>query len=109
MTEKSPVGLPSFSQVPRAMYTDCAAILANGEIALEDDRFGTQRHGADPEKASANVTDDRPRDEGDGDQRKIAENEHELGRHDLLEHAVDGPAENERHERQQEDGESRVL
>ena len=35
--------------------------------------------------------------------RKVAEHEHELGRHDLFEHAVDRSAENERDERKQED------
>ena len=110
VTEKSPVGLPSFSQVPSGDDRRVPPRSSlDGEVALEDDRFGSQRHGAEPEKASADVADDRPGDEGDGDQRKVAEHEHELGRHDLLEHAVDRSAENERHECQQEDGESQPL
>ena len=52
VTKKSPVGLPSFSQVPRARYTVSPRSL-EGEVALEDDRLGTQRHGAETEKAGA--------------------------------------------------------
>ena len=70
---------------------------------------GSQRHRAETEKAGADIANHRPGNQGDGDQRQVAEHEHELGRHDPLEHAIDGPAEDERNERQQEDGESKAL
>ena len=51
----------------------------------------------------------RPRNQRDGDERQVTQHEDKLGRHDSLEHAIDGSAEYERNKRQQENREAETL
>ena len=78
-------------------------------MAIQHDGLGPQRHGAEPQKTSRHVADDRPGDHHEGNDGQVAQNQHQLRGHDFLEHPVDRASEDQGHERQQEDRESQEL